>query len=920
MLRWTTQFFRWFDEPTALNAYLVRLIFVGLVPILVFSVFMMVLFARQEQANRQRGLEDTARALALAVDREIDSSITNLQALATSESLDVGAVNVFRSVAARILRTQKSWKSISLFDPQGQQLAHMTKPLVDPPTGISRESLDAVLRTRRPFISDFPQGRSPETGINIHVPVVREQTIIYILTAAIEPQVFTDILLQQKLPPSWVGTVYDSHYIIIAQTRDAAKYIGKPVGPLLQQTGVEASEQFLSGISADQIRAYAAISRSHVSNWFVALTVPSAEVNAILYRSLATLGGGGLLLMLIGLGAALIFARRVAFSIGELAAAAHRLGRGEPMALAGKLPVAELDSLAVEMTRAGELLADREKERDRVEIALRQHEQFLRRQADLLNFANEAIVAWELHGPIIYWNHGAEQLYGYSQHEALGRSSHELLQTEFPEGRVQFEAELVRRGEWTGESKQVTKHGRRIEVESRFKLIEDRAGSRLVLECNRDISHRKQSARRLATEHAVTLVLAESETPELAWRKVLEIFAEGLDWELAMVWLVNKQMPTLERAEVWQHPSLQLAGEASQSQLARGVGLAGRAWASEQPIWVSDLSKEAEVLRRGVPGDGALHGAFAFPIKIRGEVLGIVVFLSTSVRAPDDDLLNMAQALGGEIGQFVERMHAEAALRQSEEHLRNQAQELEQQLLASGRLVAVGELTASMAHEFNNPLGIVLGFAQGLLANMDPADPSYHHVQIISEEAKRCEKLVQELLEFGRPKSADFAWTDVREMIQKTLDLVQPRAGKSKIEAYARFEGELPQIHADPQQLQQVLLNLSLNAVDAMPKGGILTIGAKRDSPNGLAITVADTGMGIEPDVLPRIFQPFFTSKKRRGLGLGLPICDRIVKAHGGRIEVESVSSKGTTFTIRLPINASAETSVRQERSSEAGL
>lgn len=913
MVRLPPQVSRWFSEPTALNAYLVRLIFVGLVPILVFSVFMMVLFARQEQANRRRGLEDTARALALAIDREMESSITNLQALATSESLDVGAVNVFRSVAARILRTQKSWKSISLFDPQGRQLAQMTKPLVDTPKGISRESLDAVLRTRRPFISDFPQVDSPESGVNIHVPVVREQTIIYILTAAIEPQVFTDILLQQKLPPSWVGTVYDSHYITIARTRDAAKYLGRPAGPLLQQTGIDRSEQFLSGISAEQIRAYAAISRSHVSNWFVALTVPSAEVNAILYRSLATLGAGGLLLMLIGLGAALIFARRVAYSIGELAVAAHRLGRGEAAALTGELPVAELDSLAVEMARAGELLADREKERDRVEIALRHHEQFLRRQADLLNFANEAILAWELRGTIIYWNHGAEQLYGYAQHEALGRSSHELLQTEFPNGRAQFEAELVGRGEWSGESKQVTKHGGRIEVESRFKLIEDRGGSRLVLECNRDISHRKQSARRLATEHAVTLVLAESETPEVAWRKVLEIIAEGLDWELAMVWLVNKQIATLERAEIWQHPALKLSLDGTQSHLARGVGLPGRVWASEEPMWVSDLTKEAEVMRRGIPGDGALHGAFAFPIKIRGEVLGIVVFVSTTLRAPDDDLLNMAQALGGEIGQFVERMRAEAALRQSEEHLRNQAQELEQQLLASGRLVAVGELTASMAHEFNNPLGIVLGFAQGLLANMDSSDPNFHHVQIISEEAKRCEKLVQELLEFGRPKSADFAWTDVQEMIQKTLDLVQPRAGKSKIEAYAKFEGELPQIHADPQQLQQVLLNLSLNAVDAMPKGGTLTIGAKQESPNGLTITVADSGIGIEPDVLPRIFQPFFTSKKRRGLGLGLPICDRIVKAHGGRIEVESMPGEGTRFTIRLPINGSTETSARQE-------
>jgi PAS domain S-box-containing protein len=913
MLRSPIQFFRWFGEPTALNAYLVRLIFVGLVPILVFSVFMMVLFARQEQANRQRGLEDTARALALAIDREMDSSITNLRALATSESLDVGAVNVFRSVAARILQTQRSWKSISLFDPRGQRLAHMAKPLVEPPQRISRESLNAVLRTRGPVISDFPQSDSPEAGVNIHLPVVREQTIIYILTAAVEPQVFSDILLQQKLPPSWVGTVFDSHYIAIANTRDTAKYIGKPVGPLLQQARTTPSEQFLSGISSDQTRAYAAISRSHVSNWFVALTVPSAEVNAILYRSLATLGAGGLLLMLIGLGAAFVIARRVAYSIGELAGAAHRLGHGEPAAVRGKLPVAELDSLAVEMTRAGELLAERERERDRVEIALRQHEQFLRRQADLLNLANEAILAWELLGPITYWNHGAEQLYGYSQNEALGRLSHELLQTEFPDGRAQFEAELVERGEWTGESKQVTKHDRRIEVESRFKLIEDRAGSQLVLECNRDISHRKQSARRLATEHAVTLVLAESETAQSAWRKVLEVIADGLDWEYAMVWLINKQIATLERAEIWQHPSLILAGDMSQSQLARGVGIPGRVWASEQPIWVSDLSKEAEVLHRGIPGDGALHGAFAFPIKIRGEVLGAVVFLSTSVREPDDDLVKMAQVLGREIGQFVERMRAEAGLRQSEEHLRNQAQELEQQLLASGRLVAVGELTASMAHEFNNPLGIVLGFAQGLLANMDPSDPNYHHVRIISDEAKRCEKLVQELLEFGRPKSADFAWTDVQEMIQKTLDLVQPRAGKSQIEAYAKFDGELPQIHADPQQLQQVLLNLTLNAVDAMPKGGTLTVAARQDSPDGLTITVADTGIGIEPDVLPRIFQPFFTSKKRRGLGLGLPICDRIVKAHGGTIQVESVSGKGTTFTLRLPINGSAETSAREE-------
>jgi two-component system NtrC family sensor kinase len=263
--------------------------------------------------------------------------------------------------------------------------------------------------------------------------------------------------------------------------------------------------------------------------------------------------------------------------------------------------------------------------------------------------------------------------------------------------------------------------------------------------------------------------------------------------------------------------------------------------------------------------------------------------------------------IGGEIGQFVERMRAEAALRQSEEHLRNQAQELEQQLLASGRLVAVGELTASMAHEFNNPLGIVLGFAQGLLSGMDPTDSKYHHVEIIVEEAKRCERLVQELLEFGRPKSSDFTLTDTEPLIQKTLELVQPRATKNSVETTTEIEARMPLIHADPQQLQQVLLNLSLNAVDAMPQGGTLTIGARISSSNWMTITVADSGIGIDADVLPRIFQPFFTSKKRRGLGLGLPICDRIVKSHGGRIEVESKPGRGTTFRIYLPVEVSVE-------------
>jgi signal transduction histidine kinase len=211
-----------------------------------------------------------------------------------------------------------------------------------------------------------------------------------------------------------------------------------------------------------------------------------------------------------------------------------------------------------------------------------------------------------------------------------------------------------------------------------------------------------------------------------------------------------------------------------------------------------------------------------------------------------------------------------------------------------------------MAHEFNNPLGIILGFAQALLDDMNASDPNYHHVEIIAEEGQRCERILKELLEFGRPKSADFILTDVNEVIVKTLDLVSSRAAKSNVETISEICTTLPQIHADAQQLQQVLLNLCLNAVDAMPRGGRLTVGAAANSADQLVITVTDTGYGIDAEALPKIFQPFFTAKKKRGLGLGLPICDRIIKAHGGQIDVKSELGVGTSFSIHLPLNQPA--------------
>ena len=772
------------------------------------------------------------------------------------------------------------------------------------PGVIETETFEETLRTGRPAVSNLFAANAIGASVNIYVPVLRSNKVKFVVTAVLEPRVFMDILAQQKIPGDWVGTVLDRKKIIVARTRSQEQFVGKPAGPLIGKASDQVTEGWLeSATRRDGVPSYAAYSRSLSSGWSVALAVPAAEVDALFYRSLWTIGGAGVVFLLAGFLLALIFARRVSEPIRSLSLMAEALGKGQPIPRPVASSLAEVDALAQDLELAADLLEKRSRERDRVETTLREKEESLQRHADLMELTGEAIFGWEMEGPIVYWNHGAEKLYGLSRGEAIGRSSHEVFTTLFPGVDLDLKPILAESGEWSGEVKHFNSDGRQLIVERHVRLVRERSGRALVLESNRDITGRKQFVQRLSTERAVTLVLSESSTLEEAMGRILQAIGEGLEWELGKFWIVNEKRQIIECLESWYTPPGNVSGREPTLPFGRGAGLPGKVWATEEPAWIPDVDKDREFLRGSTAVKENLHGAFAFPIKLHNEVLGVIEFFSLEIREPDEDLLKTVQAMGDEIGQFVERMRAEAALRHSEDNLRRQAQELEQQLVASGRLVAMGELTASMAHEFNNPLGIIIGFAQGLLEDMEPPDPNYHHIEIIAEEAQRCEKILKELLEFGRPKSADFTLTDVKEVIEKTLDLVSTRTTKSNVETISQIVGTLPQIHADAQQLQQVLLNLCLNAVDAMPRGGRLTVGAAANSADQLVITVTDTGFGIDADALPKIFQPFFTAKKRRGLGLGLPICDRIIKAHGGRIDVESQPGRGAIFTIHLPLN-----------------
>jgi signal transduction histidine kinase len=222
----------------------------------------------------------------------------------------------------------------------------------------------------------------------------------------------------------------------------------------------------------------------------------------------------------------------------------------------------------------------------------------------------------------------------------------------------------------------------------------------------------------------------------------------------------------------------------------------------------------------------------------------------------------------------------------------------------------MGELAASIAHELNNPLATVSLRVEFLLARTPENDPGRRALEIIEREVDRMANLVANLLQFSR-RGPQISTLDVSEQIEATLELIENHLRSLGITVVREFAPDAPMIAGDRQQLWQVFLNLFTNASDAMPEGGTLTIRVAA-AESQIAVEVSDTGQGIAPEDLPRVFESFFTTKPAgKGTGLGLPISRRIVEEHGGTLHLASEPGKGTTVRILLPvINAAAAASL----------
>lgn len=229
---------------------------------------------------------------------------------------------------------------------------------------------------------------------------------------------------------------------------------------------------------------------------------------------------------------------------------------------------------------------------------------------------------------------------------------------------------------------------------------------------------------------------------------------------------------------------------------------------------------------------------------------------------------------------------------------------LQQELIQQEKMAAIGMLAGGVAHEINNPLGGIIAFAQLIKRDLGEDDKVYPDILEIESAAMRCKKIVQDLLDFSRMSSGkQKQLLDVNPLIEKVTPFIKMELKSLNIIMETDFEYPLPEIYGDTNRLEQVFLNLLTNACHSMKKGGHLKIKTYYNkAASSVCIEVSDTGCGISKDELPKIFDPFFTTKRPgQGTGLGLSISYRIVREHGGKIDVKSKSGKGTTFTIFLP-------------------
>jgi two-component system cell cycle sensor histidine kinase/response regulator CckA len=542
------------------------------------------------------------------------------------------------------------------------------------------------------------------------------------------------------------------------------------------------------------------------------------------------------------------------------------------------------------------------------------------RNRAIVDTALDGVITIDAAGIVTEWNAQAAAIFGWTREEAMGKL---LSDTIIPERDREAHAQGIREYLKTGVGPVLN---RRIEIAARHKeghefpvelaVSPARIGEAYIFSAFvRDITDRRRAERRLASQYAVTRVLSEAVRLEEAVPKIIQAVGESLEWDLGVFWRLDKQSGALRCLDYWQAASLvadEFIAQMQTQTFKPGVGLPGQIWESGQPVWITDVTLDPAFVRAELAAKTGLHGAFGFPIRIGGEIEGVIEFFSHQVHEPDSELLSMITDVGLKIGQFGERTSAQEALRLTEAQLR-QSQKME----------AVGRLAGGVAHDFNNLLTVIRGYSELILSRLAQADPARREMEEVKKAADRAAGLTSQLLAFSRRQFVATKIVDLNALVMNMDGMLRRLLGEDIVELCADLDPQVGSIKVDPGQIEQVIMNLAVNARDAMPMGGQLTIqtrnvtigkGPRRetlmlDEGTYVLLSIRDTGQGMSEETQSHLFEPFFTTKEKgKGTGLGLSTVYGIVKQSGGTIGIESKLGQGTTCKIFFPkVNETAQ-------------
>jgi PAS domain S-box-containing protein len=514
----------------------------------------------------------------------------------------------------------------------------------------------------------------------------------------------------------------------------------------------------------------------------------------------------------------------------------------------------------------------------------------LRNQARLLDLTHDTIFVRDMNDVITYWNHGAEELYGWPREQAVGKHCHRLLRTRFPEPLEAITVQLLRAGRWEGEVGHTRRDGTEVVVASRWALQRDEPGRPVeIMETNTDITERKradaelrESERRYRSIFQTAGVAIWEEDYSQVKAALDDLRSQGVSdfgqyladhpdfvrQAMAMVRIVDVNDATVRMLGARTKDELALdkvfLPETEQAFAAVVLAIAeGR------------TSIESETVMRTMAGDRL---AVLFTVTFPAEAAGLESVLVS-------------------IMDVTERNRAQEALHQAQEELAHVA-----------RVTTLGELSASIAHEVNQPLAAILTNGQAGLRWLGHDPPDLDEVRgavkRIVGDADRASEVIRRIRELSRKTAPQKARLDLNEVIKEVIPLVRREMATHRVALQLELAPALPPVLGDRVQLQQVLINLVINAIQAMApvtgRARTLVIRSRPHDAGQALVEVQDSGVGIDAENLARLFGTFFTTKPD-GMGMGLSICRSIIDAHGGEVWVSCNDGPGITVRFTLP-------------------